>query len=110
MHARAIRALKVVIVDDGDLGFVSAADRPRLYVNLRHQVLGDIDLVQAGQDLPVLAEQEIEACALGATCESNHHVIEPGNLSRLGIGKVDLYLWRDAVARPDLGAYAMDSF
>src|SRR5262245_39338591 len=53
MHAGAERALKIVVVDDGDLGIGVTLYRTTLHVNLRHEVLGDINGFQMSQSLPV---------------------------------------------------------
>src|SRR5438445_4249596 len=65
VHARTERTLKIVIVDDGDLSVLVAADRASGKIDLANRIGTDVSFVQAGKGLSVLGDQEIDSRLAG---------------------------------------------
>ena len=75
VHARAVRALEVVIHHHRDLGVLVAPHRPALQVDLRHQlrlrIARQVHLLHRDQRLAVLAQQKLLLLRLFAI--GQHH-------------------------------------
>ena len=71
VHARAVGALEVVEVDDGDLGCGIAADRAAGNVDCGGGILGQVEGLQMGQLLAVGGDQEVDYLRLGVVREGD---------------------------------------
>ncbi len=105
VHAGAERALKIIEIDDGNLGAGIALNRTALDVNFRHQVLGNVDLLYVGQGFTVSRYQKFMIGRVSSTGEGHNQVVITGRTPWLGIGNGNVYLRGHIVARANLDLY-----
>src|SRR5689334_8108374 len=102
MHVRAEWALKIVKINDHDLGIRVATDWPALEVHLGHQVLGNIVFVQMRQGFAVLGNQKVMVRWFTAAEKGNNEIVIPGYRTGLGIRNRNRHLLRHVIVRANL--------
>ncbi len=100
MHARAVGALEVVEVDDGDFGSGVAADGAAGDVDVGARILGEVEGFKAGELLAVGGDEEVDDLGMVAVGEGDGQFVITADRAWLAGAEDDVVVLRDV----ELGA------